>query len=204
MRMPHTATYEKLRTALGLTLPTAQALLRRTESESHTERQLATLAACLLAGRGRTLAALAEATGLSIARVREQLSLLPDRLLVVGLAAVEDGHEVRLIPLAWASDAVSRVATVETQLALTQEATEVMIIIGVLGSPTRREIEDRRGGDDCASLLDRLCRRGLLEKARDESVRGDPNTHRLTAIALGTMGLVRRVVSGVVRNPRCF
>jgi transcriptional regulator with XRE-family HTH domain len=187
-RMPHTATYQKLRTALGLSLPTAQALFKRPQPQSHTERQLATLAGCLLAGRGGTLAALAEATGFSIAAVREQLSLLPDRLAAVGFAAVDDGNEVRLMPLPWSAEPLSQVTTVEVQPALTAEAIEVLVIAGVLGSPTRREIEDRRGGDDCASLLERLCRRGLLDKARDDSLKGDPNTYRLTAVALGAMG----------------
>jgi chromosome segregation and condensation protein ScpB len=62
------------------------------------------------------------------------------------------------------------------------------VIVGVLGAPTRRDIEDRRGGEDCEGLLARMCRRGLLEKARDDSLRGDPNIYRLTAVALGAMG----------------
>ncbi len=187
-RMPHTATYEKLRGSLGLSLPTAQALLRRPEPADWGERQLATVAACLLARQGGTLAALAEATGVSIPAIREQLSLLGERLGAVGLAAVEDGDEVRLLPQPWAAEPVSRVATLEVQQALTDEAVEVLVIVGMLGSPTRRDIEDRRGGGDCASLLDRMCRRGLLDKVRDDAVRGDPNVFRLTAVALGAMG----------------
>jgi chromosome segregation and condensation protein ScpB len=191
--MPRTDTYEKLRSALGLSLSTSQALIYRREPQSVTERDLTTLAACLLAGNGGTLSALAEATGYSVASIRDQFSQLPERLAPVGLAAIQDGHEVRLVPLPWAADAVARMTTVEVQQLLTQEAIEVMIIIGMLGSPTRREIEARRGGDDdldhdCASVLDRLCRRGLLEKSRDDSSRGDPNTYRLTAVALGAMG----------------
>jgi chromosome segregation and condensation protein ScpB len=58
--------------------------------------------------------------------------------------------------------------------ALSPEAVEVLVIVGFLGSPTRREIEDRRGGMDCEGLLTRMCRRGLLEKAKDDSLRGDP------------------------------
>jgi transcriptional regulator with XRE-family HTH domain len=187
-RMPHTATYEKLRGSLGLALPTAQALLRRPEPESHTERQLATLAACLLANRGGTLAALAEATRVSIAAVREQLSVLGDRLAAVGLAVVEDGDEVRLMPQPWAAEPLSLVTDLEVQQSLTDEVVQVLVIVGMLGSPTRREIEDRRGGEDCYSLLARMCRRGLLEKARDDTLRGDPNVYRLTVVALGAMG----------------
>ena len=49
-RVPQTRTYEKLRGALGLALPTAPALLRRREPESVGERQFATLAAWADAG----------------------------------------------------------------------------------------------------------------------------------------------------------
>jgi chromosome segregation and condensation protein ScpB/DNA-binding XRE family transcriptional regulator len=187
-RMPHTATYGKLRGALGLSLPTAQALLRRPEPEPHTERQLATLAACPLANRGGSLSALAEATGVSIPALREQLSLLGERLGTVGLAAVDDGDEVRLVPQPWAAEPVSRVTTLEVQQVLTDEAVQVLVIVGMLGAPTRRDIEDRRGGEDCESLLARMCRRRFLEKTRDDSLRGDPNVYRLTAMALGAMG----------------
>ena len=186
-RVPQTRTYEKLRGALGLALPTAQALLFRRAPESHTERQLATLAACLLANRGGTLAALSAAAGVSIPAVREELSLLGDRLAAVGLATVDDGDEVRPLPQPWASDAVARVTTLEVQQVLTDEAVEVLVIVGMLGSPTRREIEDRRGAQNCVSLLERMCQRGLLEKARDDSVRRDPIIYRLTALALGAM-----------------
>ena len=187
-RMPHTGTYEALRGALGLSLPTAVALLRRPGPASPTDGQLSTLAACLLSRRGGTLAVFAEATGVSIPAVREQLSMLEDRLAAVGLAAVEDSNEVRLLPLPHAAEAVSRVTTLEVQHELTDEVVQVLVIVGMLGSPTRRDIEDRRDSEDSASLLDRLCRRGLLEKVRDDTLRGDPNVYRLTALALGAMG----------------
>jgi hypothetical protein len=59
------------------------------------------------------------------------------------------------------------------------DATEVLVIVGMLGAPTRREIEDRRGGEDCERLL---------VKARDDALRGDPNVFRLTDVALGATG----------------
>jgi len=174
--------------ALGLSLPTAIALLHRPKTGSHTERQLTTLAACLVSTRGGTLASYAESLSISVPAVREQLSLLGDRLAAVGLAFVEDGNEIRLTPAEHVVDAVSRLTTLELQEELTGETVEVLVIVGVLSSPTRREIEDRRGGEDSASLLERMVRRGLLQKARDNSLRGDPNIYRLTAIALGAMG----------------
>jgi transcriptional regulator with XRE-family HTH domain len=187
-RMPHTATYEKLRGALGLSLPTAQALLRWREPASHTEGQLTTLAACLVVTRGGTLVAYAEALGISVPAVREQLSLLGDRLAAVGMAVVEDGSQIRVVGADHVVSALARLTTLEVQHELTDEAVQVLVIVGVLGSPTRREIEDRRLGEDCANLLERMVRRGLLEKARDDVLRGDPNIYRLTAVALGAMG----------------
>jgi chromosome segregation and condensation protein ScpB/DNA-binding XRE family transcriptional regulator len=187
-RAPSTRTYKKLRDALGLSLPTATALLHRPAPGSHTERQLTTLAACLVSTRGGTLAAYAQALGVSVPAVREQLSLLDERLAAVGVAVVEDGSEVRVVPAEYVVDALSQLTTLEAQQQLTDEAIQVLIIVGVLGSPTRREIEDRRLGEDCASLLERMVRRGLLEKARDDALRGDPNVYRLTAVALGAMG----------------
>ena len=187
-RSPSTRTYERLREALGLSLPTATALLHRPKPATHMESQLTTLAACLISTRGGTLASYAEAIGISVPAVREQLSLLGERLSAVGVAVVEDGNEIRVIPAEHVVDAVSRLTTLDVQQELTGEVVEVLVIVGVLGSPTRREIEDRRVGEDCAPLLERMVRRGLLEKARDDSLRGDPNIYRLTAIALGAMG----------------
>ena len=33
-----------------------------------------------------------------------------------------------------------------------------------------------------------MCRRGFLEKAKDDTLLGDPNIYRLTAVSLGAMG----------------
>jgi DNA-binding XRE family transcriptional regulator len=76
-RTPEVRTYEKLRAALGLTLTTDVALIgRRVAPENWTERRLATLAGCLLSGRGATLAVLADALGVSI-RGTAKISLKP-------------------------------------------------------------------------------------------------------------------------------
>ncbi len=187
-RSPSTRTYERLREALGLSLPTATALLHRPQPASHTDGQLSTLAACLVVTRGGTLGVYAEALGISIPAVREQLSLLGDRMRAVGMAVVEDGAAVRLVPAEHVVPALTQLTTLEVQGELSDEAVQVLVIVGVLGSPTRREIEDRRLGEDCAGLLERMVRRGLLEKARDDALRGDPNVYRLTAVALAAMG----------------
>ncbi|MGZ4665793.1 MAG: SMC-Scp complex subunit ScpB [Frankiaceae bacterium] len=187
-RVPEVRTYEKLRGALGLALPAAIALLRRPAPGDWTERQLATLAGCLLTGRGGTLAALADAAGVPIPAVREQVSKLGDRLAACGMAAVEDGDVVRLIALPWAAEAMSSVATLEVEHTLSPEAVEVLAAVSLLATPTRRDIEHLRGGEDCERLLARMCQRGLLEKARDDTLRGDPSVYRLTALAVGVMG----------------
>ncbi len=187
-RVPEVRTYEKLRAALGLAVPAAVALLRRPVPEDWTERQLATLAGCLLSARGGTLSALADALGVSIPAVREQLSAVRDRLAACGMEAVEDGNAIRLVALPWAADAMSRITMLEVEQMLSAEAVEALVIVGMLGTPTRREIEDLRAGEDCEGLLHRMCQRGLLDKARDDALRGDPNVYRLTAVALGAMG----------------
>jgi chromosome segregation and condensation protein ScpB len=104
------------------------------------------------------------------------------------MVAVDNGDEVRLVALPWVTQVISRVTELEVEQAISPEAVEVLVIVGFVGSPTRREIEDRRGGEDCESLLARMCRRGLLEKARDVTLRGDPNVYRLTAVSLGALG----------------
>ena len=95
---------------------------------------------------------------------------------------------MRLIALTWAAGAISRVSTLEVERTLSPEAVEVLVIVGMVGAPTRRGIEDLRGGEDCEGLLTRLCRRGFLETTRDDSLKGDPYVYRLTAVALGAMG----------------
>ncbi len=186
-RVPQTRTYEKLRGALGLAAPAAAALLRRDRPSEITEAKLQVLAACLLAGRGGTLAVLADATGVSIPAVREGVLALADRLAACGVAAVDDGATVRLSPLPWAAEAVAALTMLEGQHALTDEAVQVLVCVGVLGSPTRREVESLRG-DDCESVISRLVRQGFLDKSRDDNLMGDPNVFRLTAVALGAMG----------------
>ena len=60
------------------------------------------------------------------------------------------------------------------------------MIICVRGEPRRRDIEAWRG-EDCASLLDRLRRRGFVEVVGD----GGPGTthrYRITAKVLGAVG----------------
>lgn len=186
-RVPSTRTYQRLRETLGLATPTALALLRRERPTELTEQTLQVLAACLIAGRGGSLSALAAATGVSIPAAREGVLALADRLAACGMAAVDDGAEVRLSPHPWAAHAVSAMATLEVQHLLTDEVVHVLVCVGAVGSPTRREVERLRG-EDCESLMERMVRRGLLEKARDDTLAGDPNIYRLTAVALGAMG----------------
>ncbi len=64
------------------------------------------------------------------------------------------------MPCPFATGAISRVATIEAEQALSLEDVQVLVIVGLLGSPTtRRDIEDRRSGKDCEGLLARMCRR---------------------------------------------
>ena len=71
---------------------------------------------------------------------------------------VDDGEQARLMPLPRTAEAISDVATREVEQTLTQDALEVLVIVGFLGSPTRREIET--GGEDCDGLVARMCQGG--------------------------------------------
>ncbi len=172
-RVPQTRTYEKLRDALGLAAPAAVALLRDRPTRSPRRSSRSSLPASSPAEVDPACPRRRD-RGLD-PRVRE------------GVLAVDDGAAVRLSPLPWAEEAVSALATLEGQHALTDEAVQVLACVGVLGSPTRREVENLRG-EDCESLMARLARQGFLVKTRDDSPVGDPNIYRLTALALGAMG----------------
>jgi hypothetical protein len=79
-------------------VPTTIALLHLRPPASHPDGQLSTLAAYLVVTRGGTLGVHAQALGISVPAVREQLALLTDRLAAVGMAVVEDGHASRIVP----------------------------------------------------------------------------------------------------------
>jgi chromosome segregation and condensation protein ScpB len=59
--------------------------------------------------------------------------------------------------------------------------------VATLGEATRRQVEERRV-QDCASLMDRLVRRGLLDKRAEDDQQGQPNAYRLTTRALARLG----------------
>jgi chromosome segregation and condensation protein ScpB len=185
-RTPSVRTYQKLRDGLGLTEPAAVLLGRRTAAVALGDCHLTTLAACVVSAGGASLGDLAAALGISIAAVREGLSVLTDRLAAVGLSAVEDGATVRVSPLAFAHDAVSELTYVEAAPRLTEEQTTVICMVGYAGAITRRRIEELRG-EDCESLLRRMVLHGLLEATRDVAP-NVPNLYRVTAKVLGALG----------------
>jgi chromosome segregation and condensation protein ScpB len=82
------------------------------------------------------------------------------------------------------------------------EQLEVLATVAYFGQATRALIELYRQ-EDSESLLDRLVRRGLLAKVRDEQALGAPNVYRITAKALRAAGFatveaMRGAVAGVV------
>jgi chromosome segregation and condensation protein ScpB/DNA-binding XRE family transcriptional regulator len=186
-RSPSLGTYEKLRRTLGLDGSTLQVLLPRAVPREFTEQHLARLAACLLARRSVQLAHLAEALGVSLPAAREGVIAVRDRLAACGYAAVDDGVQVALVVIPYVSEAVARISELEVTRELSREALEVLLVIGHLGEATRRQVNDLRL-QESEGLLERLLRRGFLEKRSDEELVGTPNAYRLTTRALGVMG----------------
>jgi hypothetical protein len=98
------------------------------------DEPLTKLAAAVLSVPSRAIATLAEGLGVAIPAIREGLLAIADR----------------------------RVQVVEDVATLSDDALAVLMIICVLGEPRRRDLEAYRR-EDCASLLDRLRRRGFVE-----------------------------------------
>ncbi|MDB5068484.1 MAG: Segregation and condensation complex subunit ScpB [Chloroflexi bacterium] len=186
-RVPSIATFARLRAGLGLDAP-ASALIAPQPPAGLLDEDLTRLAACVVLQRGATLAALAEALGISLAAVREGLLGIRDRLAAVGLYAVEDGAQVRIGPLDLAAAAARQVAELQAVPELTAEQLEAIALCAHLGSATRRQIEHLRGGRDAEHLLRRLVARGLLEAQSDARAPGAPNVYRVTATALAATG----------------
>lgn len=186
-RWPSLGTYDKLRTALGLNLPDALALLPTAAPEDLSERFLVSVLALLVTAGRVDLAEAAGAVGVTTTRLRMAVAQAADRLAAVGLAAVDDGVTVELVVLAHATDLVEQVRELDAQVTLTPEALMVLIIVGHLGEATRRQVDERRGTDS-ASVLDRLASLGLIERRSDLASVGRPNAYRLTTRALTVLG----------------
>jgi chromosome segregation and condensation protein ScpB len=112
---------------------------------------------------------------------------IADRLAAVGMRAVDDGVEVRLVPLPVSVPAVAAVTEIEALGELSDEQVAILCIVAYRSAATRREIEDLRR-EDSESLLIRLVKLGLLDKVADAKSHGGPNVYRVTAKALAAMG----------------
>ena len=184
-RIPSLRTYERLRAALGLDV--AAAVLapprhRVTLGDEHLTR----LAAALLSVHTCSLATLAEGLGVAIPAIREGLLAIADRFARVGLRTFDDGITVHIAPLPGCDEAVRAVSEVEDVATLSDAALAVLMIICVRREPGRRDIETWRG-EDCASLLDRLRRRGFVEVAGNTGP-GATHRYRITSKVLGAVG----------------
>ena len=172
-RIPSLRTYERLRAALGLDVPAA-VLARPRPRVTLGDEHLTRLAAALLSVHTCSLATLAEGLGVAIPAIRE------------GLRTFDDGSTVHIAPLPGCDEAVRAVSEVEDVATLTDAALAVLMTICVRGEPRRRDIEAWRG-EDCASLLDRLRRRGFVEVVGDGGS-GTTHRYRITAKVLGAVG----------------
>jgi chromosome segregation and condensation protein ScpB/DNA-binding XRE family transcriptional regulator len=184
-RIPSLRTYERLRAALGLEQPAA-VLAPPCPRVTLGDEYLTRLAAALLSGHTCSLATLAEGLGVAIPAIREGVVAIADRLARVGLRTFDDGLTVHVAPLPGCDEAVRAVSEVEDVDTLSDAALAVLMIICVRGEPRRRDIEDWHG-EGCASLLDRLRRRGFVE-VLGNPVPGATHRYRITPKVLGAAG----------------
>ena len=185
-RVPSVRTYERLRTALGLDVPTT-VLLARPAPPPVEEGHLARACACLIACRRCHLADLSEALGISVPAVRETLLAAAPRLARVGVHVVVDSVDAELLPLADAVDAIERLTTLENHRPLTGDQMEVVAILAVRSSATRRDIDGLRNGQESESVLRTLIRRGLVA-GEDDPVVGGRHVYRLTTRGVAVTG----------------
>ena len=185
-RAPSVRTYARLRAALGLEAPPASLIPTRVPVRLG-EDLLTALCAALVVTRDVSLADLASALDISIPAVRENLDRVAQRLQGIGFSLADDGGRVRLFPLPCAETAVRTLIDVEEVLTPSVEQLEVLALVAYFGQATRSLIERFRG-EDSESLLERLVRRGLLAKVRDEQALGAPNVYRVTAKTLRATG----------------
>ena len=198
---PSVRTYARLRAALGLETPAASLIATRLPVRLDEDR-LTALCAALVVTRDVALADLASALDISIPAVRDNLDRAAQRLEGIGFSLTDDEGRVRLFAVPCAEAAVRTLTDVEEVANPSAEQLEILAITAYFGQATRPLIEKYRG-EDSESLLERLVRRGLLAKVRDDRALGPPNVYRLTAKALRAAGFatveaMRAAVAGVV------
>jgi transcriptional regulator with XRE-family HTH domain len=188
-RVPSLPTYAKLRRELGLEVPPSALIPAAARPEQDLfEDHLTALAACVLTHRGRPLADLARALGVSIPAVREGILRITDRVAAVGFRVVEDAVDVRLAPVGAAARALDDLGAVERLPELQGDHLELICIVAHLGSAVRSQIE-AMFGRDCELLLQRLTDRGYFERiAKDRGAVGAPHVYRVTAAAIAATG----------------
>ncbi len=187
-RVPSVRTYARLREALGLEAPAASLIGQRLPQRLE-ESHLTALCAAIVVTQTATLADLASALDLSIPAIRENLDAVVERLRPVGFWLTDDGGSVRLWPLPGTpTDVVRTLTTVEEDTDPSAEQLEILTIVAFFGQADRSLIERCRTGEDSASLLDRMTRRGLLAKVRSDRGAGGPNVYRVTTKALQAAG----------------
>jgi chromosome segregation and condensation protein ScpB/DNA-binding XRE family transcriptional regulator len=185
-RVPSVRTYARLRAALGLEAPPA-ALIPTRLPVVLGEDLVTALCAALVVTRDVSLADLASALDISIPAVRENLDRAAQRLEGIGFSLTDDGGRVRPFAMPCAEGAVRTLSDVEEVVTPSAEQLEILAIVAYFAQATRSLIEHYRG-EDSESLLQRLVRRGLLAKVRDDQVLGAPNVYRVTAKALRATG----------------
>jgi chromosome segregation and condensation protein ScpB/DNA-binding XRE family transcriptional regulator len=186
-RFPSIATYARLREALGLeAAPTI--LIPRREPATVTDGLVRRLCATLIAARRLPLADLAAALDIAIPACRELLLVALPRFGELGCTVTQDGAEVAVGYVEDVADAVRRVTVLDDDIDLSSEQLAILALLAVHGPLTRTQIEEYRG-EGSETLLRRLAACGVLARARDEKEVGAPYLYRLTAKALGLIGV---------------
>jgi chromosome segregation and condensation protein ScpB/DNA-binding XRE family transcriptional regulator len=192
-RRPSLRSWERIRQALGITLPLPEEAWRQPTGEI-SDQLVAALGACLASVRTAMLAELAEATGATISEVRLALRRLADQLERAGMQVLDDGNQAQLAAEGRFHGAVSHLLKPEQLPRLTQEQAEVLAIVIADGMATRRRIEEVRGAAqlsigpeglvslprDSSETLALLLSRGLLCADRDDHAMGRPLVYRPT------------------------
>jgi len=134
-RRPSLSTYDKLRSALGLDLPSALALLPTAAPEALSEQFLVSVVALLMTTGRIDLADAARAAAVTTTSLRAAVAQAADRLAAVGFAAVDDGLSVELVVLAHAAGLLEQVRELGAQVTLTPRRSWCWSLSGIWGRP---------------------------------------------------------------------
>jgi segregation and condensation protein B len=171
---PRYATLLRLRDALGLEGAHAELPAPRPSPD---DGVVARLGAILVVHRSLPLGEASKLLEVSIATLKAAATELAERLAPVGMAVVEDGQTIALVPHRALRGLVERAVVLEDLPHLTASHLEVLAIVVHTGAITRKRVDEVRGVDS-AETVAQLVEWGLL---RREGADGRAPLYRATA-----------------------